>query len=315
MLNNWVARMGFYRLESPNITLYLDWSMSPYACHDRNDTSHDPMSDFFLPELLPPGVESAFGKGDLADRGCYDLIHKRSGLTNRAYNKPLRKFVHNVSQSEHHPRWLAVKRALLQAVCPAAVGLWRSLHPSLQAEADAVLHSLPDEPFVALHVRGGDKIAEYAGRGARTNSDHSLLGGMVALATRHPSARGRTCVVMGDDPVLAEVVIAHATRVLKCKAFHLRLPPLQQATPQANETNVTVGHEQRRFNSAPIEQRCNATRSFITDLNIMAAAPYFVGNTVSNVVSMAFWLRGCVHHHDLDTLFDGDGYTDWPHWF
>ncbi|KAG2491845.1 hypothetical protein HYH03_009801 [Edaphochlamys debaryana] len=308
-------RMGLLRSEAPNATVYLDWSPSPYSCREPGDQSRDPMEDFFLPQLLPPRFKSAADAGDLAQKRCISSGHPETAHYNRLYNKLLCKHANDApTPVERGPRWLAVKRALLQAVCPAVVGLWRSLHPSLQAEADAVVHSLPQEPFVALHVRGGDKVTEYAGRGARTDSDHSLLAGMAALATRHPSARGRTCVVMGDDPVLGQVVIAHAAKILKCKAFHLRIPSLNQTTPQASDTSSTLGHEQDRFNSAPVEQRCAGARSFLTDLNIMAAAPYFVGNTVSNVVSMAFWLRGCVHHHDLDTLFDGDGYTDWPFW-
>ncbi|KAG2491846.1 hypothetical protein HYH03_009802 [Edaphochlamys debaryana] len=308
MLNNWFMRIGLLRLEAPDAEIYLDWSHTHYTCQEEDDLSRDPIQDFFQPTLFPPWLKSAAGAGDLAAKGCIGIDHHDAAHTNRAYNKPLCKYAANATSTERGPRWLAVKRALLQAVCPAVVGLWRSLHPSLQAEADAVIESLPEEPFVALHVRGGDKIKEYDGRGQRLETDHSLLGGMVALATRHPSARGRTCVVMGDDPVLAELVIAHASKILRCKSFHLRLPPRKKKTAEP------VGHVQADFNAAPVEQRCNATRSFITDLNIMAAAPYFVGNTVSNVVSMAFWLRGCVHHHDLDTLFDGDGYTDWWLW-
>ncbi|KAG2483133.1 hypothetical protein HYH03_017979 [Edaphochlamys debaryana] len=207
---------------------------------------------------------------------CLSSHHFETATRNELYARALKAWVRQESRQEERVlRAAAARRALYGAVCPLLQRLWGALHPDITAQADAFVGALPQEPWVALHVRGGDKVAEYASVPARRNSNHSLLEGMRALAVRHPAARGRACVIMGDDPVLG----------------------------------------QERFNSAAFEHRCNSTRALLTDFSIMARAPYLVANMASNVASVAFWVRGCVLHQDLDTLFDGHGLEDWITWF
>ncbi|KAG2489415.1 hypothetical protein HYH03_012054 [Edaphochlamys debaryana] len=306
MLNNWFTRSALLQAEAPNVTVFLDWSESRYSCR-KGSTDGDPMRDFFVPELLPKGVESAAGR-DLSR--CIRHDHFATAGRNQRYALALEAWVRQEPrQEERLLRAAAAQRAMYGAVCPLLQRLWGALHPDITAQADALVGALPQEPWVALHVRGGDKVTEYAYAPGRSKSDHSLLDGMRALAVRHPAARGRTCVIMGDDPVLGQRVQAHAREVLNCSSFHDRLPAL------GSGGNAVQGHNQKRFNSAAVEQRCNSTRAFLTDLGIMARAPYLVANMASNVVSVAFWVRGCVMHHALDTLLDGDGIEEGVVWF
>ncbi|KAG2487157.1 hypothetical protein HYH03_014269 [Edaphochlamys debaryana] len=310
MLNNWFTRAALLQAEAPGVTVFLDWSETRYSCRpDEPKPSRrllsfgprsadgDPMRDFFVPGLLPPGVESAAGREDCIAKHCLSLDHFAIAARNQRYAHALDAWVRQEArQEERRQRAAAARRALYVAVCPLLRGLWGALQPDLGAAAEGFAGALPQEPWVALHVRGGDKVSEYAYAPGRSQSDHSLLEGIRELAVRHPAARGRTCVIMGDDAVLGQKVQAHAREILNCTAFHVRLP-----APAAG-ASTTQGHEQKRFNAAAIEQRCTATRAFLTDLGIMARAPYLVASTASNVASTAFWLRGCVAHQDLASI-------------
>ncbi|KAG2492743.1 hypothetical protein HYH03_008909 [Edaphochlamys debaryana] len=305
-LNTWFAGMALMRLESPGVKFYLDWlgapsAPNPYVC-GSSVSAREALRSLFTPELLPLGVEPGRGWHE----GSADCLHmdlSMMGTLGRKYSGVFRTWVRaEPDATERKLRLRTVRRAMLEATCPVAYGMWRALRPEVRAESRRILAaelSSPAEPFVALHVRGGDMTDEDRADAER-GSDRSMGRGMAQLLAEHPGARNRTCFILGDDPELADKVRVKAVEVLGCKAVVVR---------------ATLAHDAESFAARPLEYRCDTAQQVLVDLDIMGQATFFVGAMVSHVAVTAFWLRSCVYRHDMHTLVDADGISDWHMWF
>ncbi|KAK9823120.1 hypothetical protein WJX72_000417 [[Myrmecia] bisecta] len=146
--------------------------------------------------------------------------------------------------------------------------LWH-LAPFLKEASAEVMHDLLEKaaPHIVFHVRGGDKYREdQAEKRLSTHPEHLVA----TFKSQHPSVKGGTCLLIGDDHALINRTRALVQSHVQCEVL-LR--------------SMVVGtkHEQDDFNRLPLEQRCAATHRLIVDLSVMGQAEYFVGSPTSGI--------------------------------
>jgi len=185
---------------------------------------------------------------------------------------------------------------------------WWNLTPELQAlvtQARADISALSGQrhrrrPMVAIQARGGDKAAEevLAGDVLDPKTHQYAMGyGMKRLKLAHPGLEGPTCIIVGDaDGSYVSSLIHQANDILNCSSVVVRTGgkgPWGLVGHQGLRPNATAGrgHHQSSFNGLPLEQRCNATKQFIVDLEVMGWADFLVSNEKSNVAEVAYLLR------------------------
>lgn len=122
------------------------------------------------------------------------------------------------------------------------------------------------EPFIAIHIRRGDKISE-----SPYTSINKYLKALEQFSILLP------IYVASDD-----------SRVIK--EFHEALPKHYDIiNVMPNSLN---GYDQHDFNSRPKQARWLDTVFFLFELDIMKRAEWFVGASPSNVFYLSQYLRG-----------------------
>jgi len=124
---------------------------------------------------------------------------------------------------------------------------------------------LPNGPFVAVHVRRGDKITE---------SPYVPLDPYVK-AIRETDTNWPIYVASDDQRVVDEL------RDLLSDRHWIRGPEI-----------VRTGYDQAMFNAGESARRFNETVMFLVELEIMARAAMFIGASPSNVFFLSRYRRG-----------------------
>ncbi|BDA51058.1 hypothetical protein COCOBI_17-2780 [Coccomyxa sp. Obi] len=169
--------------------------------------------------------------------------------------------------------------------------VWR-LQPSFQREVVEALKVLMTykRPTVAFHVRGGDKLEEDRDFGRTTTAPVDLIN---TYLDNFPGLKAKTCLLFGDDQRRVTQVEQMVKRHISCKVVHYGV-----------RNNQAKGHDQEAFNIQPNEDKCDATKKLITDLELMAAADYFVGSGTSILPTIVGTLRQVLYRKPQVTQAD-----------
>jgi hypothetical protein len=195
------------------------------------------------------------------------------------------------------------------ALCPVVQKFWQ-LAPSMQQRQEAIKQSLrgnSSAPVVAIHVRGGDKLADKtcevplgfdysfdkglrlvaqqlsaeSGYSARSTAQRLKPWQMQQQARPH----GPVCLLFGDDEQLMKQVRAQAQKVLNCSVL--------QHAAAAGSYRPWEG------------QKCALVRTMLSELDMLAWADYTVGTVWSNFDSFEFYAAVCSYGRQQDTYVDG----------
>ncbi|KAK9840749.1 hypothetical protein WJX81_002183 [Elliptochloris bilobata] len=155
------------------------------------------------------------------------------------------------------------------------------------------------KPTIALHIRGGDKVAEdqqeEIKRATTFPEDY-----VETFVSRFPDVQGGTCIILGDD----HAWVAEASRLAQ-ERINCTLQPLSPFYRQE-------GHKQAQFNSLPYEERCEQSMRLLTDMEIMAHADYFVGTFNSGMPWMIDTMRHVLYGKHRSTMADASiHHWDW----
>lgn len=190
----------------------------------------------------------------------------------------------------------------VRARCSIVEDFWK-LTPELQIQVDKAREDLAaDHPIIAMHARGGDKTVRELWGVVLESGHYPMAPGMRVLAGRHPHlVQNATCVVVGDDAALSQMMADWANRIFNCGRLVMRGP--QQG-----------GHTQNSFNSMSLEDRCKATQRLLVDLEVMAFAHFFIGNQKSNLDALVQAIRRCKYYHAEDSMIAGTGAREFGIW-
>jgi hypothetical protein len=197
-----------------------------------------------------------------------------------------------------HDRWWFGQTALdnsvkrLEGICEAITDVWKPAH-TVQDIIDYELGKIEmyPKPVVAFQVRGGDKT-----RVTPTNSGELPPGYNydVEGAVNRLNMTGGTCVILGDDSILADRVVTALGK--RCFIINRVLPH--------------HAHNQTEFNVDTEKRRCQSTKDLLVDINILARANKTVGLGVSNVVRLAALLQQCWESRQDFTDWGGMNVTE-----
>eukprot|EP00878_Enallax_costatus_P032119 GHUV01035227.1.p1 GENE.GHUV01035227.1~~GHUV01035227.1.p1 ORF type:complete len:360 (+),score=66.45 GHUV01035227.1:351-1430(+) len=287
----------------PNTQIYYDHSPSPYQCSSnktveavlqpRNNiikTSHPPLECVKWGFLASVGFSYGF-----LSRGLKSIITE----TLRQDQKPIT----NLQQAlERH----LVLNDMLQSMCPI-VDDWWHLTPQLQQRADAIKQRLQstERPVIAIHARGGDKTKELGKYIDPDTHKYPMAEGMRRLIVTHPGiqASAPSCLILSDDYGYAQSVKAMAQDILKCREFVMRIPDDQDAA-----------YEIKSFQHMPQKDRCEATKEYLIDIELMGWATFLISNHRANADTIAAFLRKCRFYHDMSTIVPGTGASTYTFW-
>jgi hypothetical protein len=130
-------------------------------------------------------------------------------------------------------------------------------------------------PYIAVHIRRGDKITEAA---------YADLDLYKRAIERIPDWRSKPFYVLSDSRKAIDDFITL-----------IRPAEIIGSTPDAG-----AGYDQKSFNALPPADRCRETLRIISDLEIARHSEHFVGTATSNV----FWLMRIIHRRGGAALLD-----------
>lgn len=65
------------------------------------------------------------------------------------------------------------------------------------------------------------------------------------------------------------------------------------------------GHDQTRFEAMPLQERCNATKAFFLDAELLGWADFAVMNDLSNAAEVAYFVRRCKYRRPPSSSING----------
>lgn len=65
------------------------------------------------------------------------------------------------------------------------------------------------------------------------------------------------------------------------------------------------GHDQSRFEAEGLQHRCNATKDFILDAELLGWADFVIMNDLSNAAEVAYFVRRCKYRRSPSTSING----------
>lgn len=298
--------------EHPNNTVLLDSAAAAAAC---------PLG---FEELLLPQQPAVLNTSlSAAPAHCKQMNHGAMAAYVRAYTgfpkgrwlqyvnqtgpNDGSSFFHQVSMPnmthEARARHAEIWGAMWHALCPVVQRFWQ-LAPPLQQRQEVYKRSLRSNssaPIVAIHVRGGDKLASQT-REVPLSFDYSFDKGLrlVAqqLSSRSDSSRhfgskqlqreqepGPVCLLFGDDQQLMQQVRAQAEEILRCSKV--------QHAAAAGSHQPWTG------------KQCSRVQTMLAEMDMLAWADYTVGTMWSNFDSVAFYAAVCSYGRQQATYIDG----------
>lgn len=180
-----------------------------------------------------------------------------------------------------------VKRALYRLFCRPA--------PPIEAEAAAAMARLRLAPgqYAAVHLRRGDKVASRIKNGRPWSEGENTPLAHIARMLDELSPASRDVFLLTDDFAAAGELQAACPG----RRVHTLCPPDES------------GHDQERFNAAPVEARAATVRRLVVECLIAASSDAFVGGYKSNVAKFVASI-----HADPGRCASTDALTaPWPY--
>lgn len=135
--------------------------------------------------------------------------------------------------------------------------------------------SVSTAPYIAVHIRRGDKITEAA---------YADLDLYKRAIERIPDWQTKPVYIMSDSQEAIDDFLAL-----------VRPADVLGSTPDAGS-----GYDQRTFNALPADKRYRETLRVIADLEVARHSEHFVGTSTSNIL----WLMRVIHHIGGAALLD-----------
>jgi hypothetical protein len=294
--------------EHPNTTVLLDDATAQSAC-----------AQGFQELLLPQVPKMHHGP---APTGCQTMDHSAMAAYIRSYTgfpggtwvqyinhtepNDGSNFFHQVSvpgltvqaKARHSEVW----NAMWHALCPVVQQFWQLAPPVQQHQQmfEQAVRGNSSAPVVAVHVRGGDKIAAGS-REIPLTFDYSYQRGLQLVAQQlagqsslsvgtQQRSLGKhqqqpSCLLFGDDKRLMDEVASQAHSILNCSKLQLA---------------IAAGSLQPWRGS-----KCGAVQTMLADMDTLAWADYTVGTMWSNFDAVAYYAAVCVYARQHATYVDG----------
>lgn len=291
------------RQQRPHIAIYYDHSPSSYQCSANRSirTILRPKGELIRIGQPPEGcVTWKFLDYVLSTQ--HFLMEELNGMISES----LRKTHMSISSPKQGLQQHMLRDAMFEALCPVVMGWWHLL-PDVQAQADALKRQLQSrhEPVIAIHARGGDKVTELGQYRDPITQQYPMADGMRRLLATHPGINGSapSCIIFSDDYQYARVVRTMAEDIIKCGHVIMRAP-----------TKEGVAYHARAFHHEPQQVRCEATKAYLLDIELMGWATYLVANHRANADTIATFLRKCKFHREFSTVFPGTGAPRFTLW-
>lgn len=278
----------------PTSRIYYNHSPSFYQCLENSS-----ISPFFHPD------ESFFPLFSAPINNCINLGISDAVDITRMFL--LSEFANKETDSNRAGIYEAplmnemLEKSLIQAKCQIVNRFWR-LDSSIAEAVELFRVALFNQTVIAIHARGGDKYNELFGQ-VDEHKYYRISNGMVNLISKFPNAENATCIIFSDDQNLGMHALALSQQYLKCNISISRFPQ-----------DSINGHNQDNFNAQPLSTRCNATKSLIVDIELMAFSTYFIGNPLSNLDNTVMGVRQCLYLQEENTAFDGSGRRKFGIW-
>ena len=274
--------------------MYLDDSQHFYHCLANDRSSNHSWRVFFDGAVPKPYPSDSALLNSCSSISTSDVLQRREELAHSMSGVPA-----DVLSSQEDET--SVKR-LYAMLADATRKVWVFSEPMqriVEYETEYVRMMRGHRLVIGIQARGGDKLEEqghYAGL---------LKGGSLAAHTGafrsvkdlyQERLHDSICILVGDDMNVAEQMARVATAAFGCLVINRVLPmPESQA------------HQESKFNSLPIRQRCFSTFRVIADVEVLANAEIFMGLRDSNVASMVAVVRRFVYKRDKSSEFDLSG--------
>jgi hypothetical protein len=305
-LNNVILATTLLLQEHPNNTVFLDASPGSAAC------------DHGFRELLLPQQPGLWNNSVTADckrmstKDMFKYIQTYSGYPDGDWLKYVNQagpgdgsgFFHQVSMpnmtAPEKARHSLIWDAMWHAMCPVIRRFW-ILSPAVRQRQEIFKQSLRSNssaPVVAIHVRGGDKIAAGT-REIPGWFDYTFVRGLEKVAEqlgKEPKTHAESnhqqqlqqrpvCLILGDDAQLMATVRDQAQQILNCS---------QLLHAAAAGSHVPWGSKQ-----------CDRVQTMLADTDTLAWADYTVGTMWSNFDAVAFYVAICSYGRQQATYVDG----------
>jgi hypothetical protein len=310
--------------EQPNATIFLDERSTLAACRDGLDELMLPQQPKVLHvnrDKAPPGCVvwstdaiEGFVRGYTGSHGHWAQYIGRTSRRWMFGGSSDVGFTHMVSlpgmPAASRQRHAQIWHGMWHALCPVMQRFWQ-FAPQLQQRRKALQQSLRGNstaPIVAIHVRGGDKVAPGT-REVPEEFDYSFHKGMelvaqqlavrgIASVPQQATQQGSQqqqqqksetpiCLLFGDDKQLMDDVGSQARRILNCSRLQ-QAPAAGSFTPWGDD-NVN----------------CGMVQTMLADMDTLAWADYSIGTMWSNFDSVAFYAAVCNYGRQQETYVDG----------
>lgn len=203
------------------------------------------------------------------------------------------------AKARHGEIW----NAMWHALCPVVRNVWQ-LAPPLKQRQEAYKRSLRSNssaPIVAIHVRGGDELAQGS-REVPLEFDYTYEKGLRLVAQKLAASSdssgrsaakqlqpehklGPVCLLFGDDQQLMQQVRAQAEDILNCS--------MMQHAAAAGSHRPWEG------------KQCLHVQTMLAEMDMLAWADYTVGTMWSNFDAVAFYAAVCSYGRQQATYVDG----------